>query len=100
MAPIALFPCADPLIVLLFIPFSSQPATDDALIRRIDINTRTVTTIAGNLGYFGRADGVGSNAQFSGAVGVGLDAAGTFALIVSRQKTPTRHCTAVALPSF
>ncbi len=50
-------------------------------IRRLDIALSRVTTLAGS-GAIGFQDGVGTNAAFSGPVGVSIDPTGTYALIV------------------
>ena len=54
----------------------------NACLRRIDLATAAVTTIAGNPRTEGLADGTGSNALFSIPWGVAVDAAGTFVLVV------------------
>jgi len=46
-------------------------------IRRIDVATRAVTTLAGSAGEGGPDDGVGSLARFMSPVGVAADAAGS-----------------------
>jgi DNA-binding beta-propeller fold protein YncE len=45
----------------------------NATIRRIDLATREVTTLAGSVGQFGSEDGIGSAARFSGALGIASD---------------------------
>ena len=52
------------------------------LIRRIDISTSLVSTLAGT-GGVGSADGLGTTASFYGPSSVAMNAEGTFALIVS-----------------
>lgn len=53
------------------------------VIRRVILATGVVTTIAGLAGSTGALDGVGSISRFNLPVGIGMDAAGTIALIVS-----------------
>ena len=48
---------------------------DSTAIRRIDLATATVTTIAGDLVEAGVVDGVGSAARFNGALGIARDKA-------------------------
>lgn len=66
-------------------------------VRRIDIATRAVTTVAGNYALsnfgvtgpplnFGHDDGVGTAASFYFPSGVSMDAAGTFAFVVSGER--------------
>lgn len=54
------------------------------LIRRIDIPSYVVTTLAGQAWVTGQADGVGLAASFMGPYDIAMNAAGTFALIVRR----------------
>jgi len=49
----------------------------NALIRRVEVATGTVTTIAGSPGSFGTVDGVGPAANFANPNAMVLDAAGT-----------------------
>jgi len=49
--------------------------TDDS-VRRVDLATHQVTTIAGNPGVLGYADGVGPQARFNGISGLALDGLG------------------------
>lgn len=51
------------------------------LIRRIDLLTREVTTLAGSPGQPGYADGVGGEALFNNPFGVALSADGTIGLV-------------------
>jgi hypothetical protein len=53
------------------------------LIRRIDVSSATVTTLAGVAFAIGSTDGVGSAAIFYNPIGVAMDAAGTVAIVVS-----------------
>jgi DNA-binding beta-propeller fold protein YncE len=50
---------------------------NNATIRRVDVATRTVTTLAGMAGAHGSTDGVGSAARFNDPYGITMDAAGT-----------------------
>jgi DNA-binding beta-propeller fold protein YncE len=60
-----------------------QADSQNNVIRKIDLLTNTVTTLAGIGGVFGYNDGVGTSAQFTGPCGAALNSAGTFAIIVS-----------------
>ncbi len=53
------------------------------LIRRIDLSTGTVTTLAGVAFSAGSTNGVGTAARFNVPVSVALDAAGTVLIVVS-----------------
>ena len=50
-------------------------------VRKVEVATGTVTTLAGQAGQPGSADGVGAEARFSGPQGVGLSADGGMAVI-------------------
>lgn len=50
-------------------------------IRRMNVRSGVVTTVAGRSGAFGSADGIGSLATFNQPWGVALDPAGSFALV-------------------
>lgn len=59
-------------------------------VRRIDLSSGSVTTLAGNYNIGGgppnnggRADGVGTLATLLKPTGISLNSAGTFALVVS-----------------
>ena len=45
-----------------------------------------VSTLAGQAGSSGSTNGVGTNARFNGPVGIALDAAGTFAVVVRKER--------------
>ncbi len=55
--------------------------TDNHTIRRLDLATRQVTTVAGSAGASGSADGVGSAARFNRPQGVAISPDGSYALI-------------------
>lgn len=54
--------------------------TDSHVIRRIDVSSRSVTTLAGSSSN-GGADGVGSLAEFKRPYGIAMDALGSSALV-------------------
>lgn len=58
--------------------------TDSAnhLLRNLDLDTATVTTLAGEPEMFGYSDGVGSAARFAYPIGVALDWDGGWALVI------------------
>ena len=53
------------------------------LVRRIEVISGLVTTIAGKAGVAGSSNGVGEVARFAWAQGVAIDPLGTFAIVVS-----------------
>ena len=55
----------------------------NSAVRRVNLTTGAVTTLAGKAGNVGTADGVGSSARFTYPVSVGIAPSGTFALVVS-----------------
>lgn len=55
---------------------------DNDMVRRIDVSSAVVTTIAGLPHLYGRADGSGTTARFDEPRGVSLSADGTFGLVV------------------
>jgi len=75
-------------------------------VRRIDLMTRLVTTIAGKAGEIGGADGPGSTARFWTPVGIAYDRAGAGAVLVTDANAAVRRIdnltgevtTAVRLP--
>ena len=76
--------CASDLTSLICIaPYLSQADSTNQLIRKIVVSSRVVTTIAGQAGTSGRADGVGTNAVFNRPTGITVDGSFTFALVVS-----------------
>ena len=52
------------------------------LIRLLVLSSGVVSTLAGQAGSTGSTNGVGTNAGFSYPIGIALDAAGTFAVVV------------------
>lgn len=60
------------------------------LIRTVVISSRLVSTLAGAAGLSGTADGIGTSALFNRPVGVALDAAGTFVLVVRFDRSGLR----------
>jgi hypothetical protein len=54
------------------------------LLRRIDVPTGTVTTVAGSATQSGSTDGIGSNALFFRPAAVGTDSSARVAVVVSR----------------
>jgi hypothetical protein len=75
----SVFPCVLFILVLL----SVQADTYNNLIRRIDLSSGTVTTLAGVALSPGSTDGAGPAARFYEPAGVAMDAAGTVAIVVS-----------------
>ena len=53
------------------------------LIRRIDLTSGLVSTLAGTSGVTGSSNGLGTAAAFNNPLYVSMDAAGTFTLVVS-----------------
>lgn len=53
-----------------------------SLIRRVNLTTGLVTTVAGKNGVVGFVDGQGSAAAFDRPYAISMDGAGSFALIV------------------
>jgi hypothetical protein len=53
------------------------------IVRRIDVASGDVTTLAGTAGTAGSADGVGAAARFNGLEGIAIDNAGSVAIAVS-----------------
>ena len=64
-------------------PAPLQADTYNHLIRRIDLSSGLVSTLAGTSGSVGSANGLGTVARFDQPVGVAMDNAGTVALVVS-----------------
>ena len=60
------------------------------LVRRIDLTTGAVTSIAGQPGVNGFADGVGPQATMSGPEGLALDPNGTLALVTDANNNAIR----------
>ena len=57
---------------------------DNDLLRRVDVATGVVTTLAGQYRVSGSADGLGSNVQFDEPCGISLDATGAIGYSVRR----------------
>jgi hypothetical protein len=53
------------------------------VIRRIDLATSIVSTLAGRVGVSGSNNGLGTVATFNNPCGVNMDAVGSIALLVS-----------------
>lgn len=60
-----------------------QADRDNVVLRHINLSTSVVSTVAGSVGTTGYQDGAATSAKFNGPSGIAMDAAGTFALIVS-----------------
>ena len=60
-----------------------QTDMNNYLIRHIIISSGAVSTLAGLAGTLGSSNGIGTNARFRDPYGIALDAAGTFAVVVS-----------------
>ena len=60
-----------------------QTDYDAHLVRRIDVQSRTVTTVAGDPNSPDLSDGEGTNAHFNYPGGIALNGGATFALVVS-----------------
>ena len=79
--------------------FEMQADSGNNLIRCIIVSTGVVSTLAGQMAVAGFNNGVGTTATFNLPMGIALDAAGTFAVIVSSMQTRWVHCTASLLLS-
>jgi len=60
-----------------------QTDSSNQLIRHIIVSSGAVSTLAGLAGTSGSSNGIGTNARFRDPLGIALDAAGTFAVVVS-----------------
>jgi hypothetical protein len=65
-----------------------QADTGNGLIRHIVISSGLVTTLLGDESSSAYADGAGSAASFGTVFGIALNAAGTYALVVSLLNLP------------
>lgn len=63
--------------------FAFQADNWSTLVRRINVSSGEVTTLAGATNTIAYRDGVGTAAAFSGLMGIAMDAAGTTAIVVS-----------------
>lgn len=61
--------------------FALVADTNNSTVRRVELATGQVTTVAGVAGQPGRADGVGAAARFNAPWGVALSADGRLALV-------------------
>lgn len=63
--------------------YCHQADTANGAIRIVDVASGLVTTLAGSTSQtYGHADGAGTAATFYNPIGIAMDAAGTFALVV------------------
>ncbi|MEM8535849.1 MAG: hypothetical protein AAGF95_33795 [Chloroflexota bacterium] len=65
--------------------------TDNHIIRRLDLTTREVTTLAGQPGEVGTDDGIGSAARFAFPRGVAIDSDAQFVLIADSENHTIRR---------
>jgi len=72
---------SSPAGVALSAGFALVADTGNHAIRRVDLATGAVTTLAGSAGSPGSADGVGPAARFSSPRGIALSGDGTLALV-------------------
>jgi DNA-binding beta-propeller fold protein YncE len=72
---------------------------DNHLIRRIDMTTASVSTLAGTSGSSGSTNGVGTISRFNGPAGVAISADGTSALVADRGNHLIRRIGASVSPS-
>ena len=66
-------------------PCTMQVENGNHLIRRLVLSSGVVSPLAGLAGSIGSTNGVGTNARFTSPIGIALDAAGTFAVVVRRE---------------
>lgn len=71
--------------------FAIVADTDNNLLRRVDLASGAVTTLAGAPGQAGAADGVGPNARFAAPASVSLPISPTFALVADTQNSTVRQ---------
>ncbi|NOK62074.1 MAG: hypothetical protein GFH27_549321n61 [Chloroflexi bacterium AL-W] len=65
--------------------------TDNHTIRRLDLTTREVTTLAGQPGEMGDSDGIGPAARFASPRGIAFDPAEQFVLIADSENHTLRR---------
>ena len=65
-------------------------------IRLINVSSSAVTTLAGNAGASGSADGLRSTAMFNAPSGIAMNAPGTLAVVADRQNNVVRK---IVMPS-
>lgn len=75
-----------PLFARIFLSLYLLLQTDAIAltIRRLDLSSGIVTTLAGTAGSFGTSNGKGTIAEFSGPRGIALDAAGAVAVVADK----------------
>ena len=71
--------------------FAIVADTDNHTIRRLDLTTRDVTTLAGQPGVMGSDDGIGSAATFAFPRGVAVDSDAQFVLIADSENHTIRR---------
>lgn len=71
--------------------FALVADTDNHTIRRLDLATGLVTTLAGNASTAGTTDGVGNAARFNAPADLAISAAGTFALVADTDNHSIRR---------
>jgi DNA-binding beta-propeller fold protein YncE len=82
---------SSPAAVALAGAFALVADTGNHTIRRVDLATGEVTTLAGSAGSSGAVDGMGSIARFSAPRGIALDAAGGTALVADTNNHAIRR---------
>ena len=64
-------------------PYIMQADTSNHLICLLVLSSGVVSALAGQAGSSGSTNGIGTNTMFRNPYGIALDAAGTFAVVVS-----------------
>ncbi len=71
--------------------FALVADTDNNLLRRVDLASGAVTTLAGAPGQAGAADGPGPDARFTAPASVSMPISPTFALVADTQNSTVRR---------
>jgi hypothetical protein len=71
--------------------FALVTDSGNQLIRQITLSTASVSTLAGVAGVSGAANGIGTNSQFNGPVGICISPDGLFALMTDWKNHLIRH---------